>query len=92
MKKRLTSWLPHNQDTKYTTSVPEQNGMHTDLGNFFGQVALQYATSSTLAATTQSQDPRREAHRIHKRDLSFLYFLGEQDLYYFIVSRHYSLR
>jgi hypothetical protein len=26
-----------------------------------GQVALQYATSSTLAAATQSQDPPREA-------------------------------
>jgi hypothetical protein len=60
MKKRLTSWLPHSQDTKYT-SVPEQNGMHTVLGNFSGQVALQYATSSTLAAATQSQDPPREA-------------------------------
>jgi hypothetical protein len=61
MKKKLTSWLPHSQDTKFTTSVPEQNGMHTVLGSFSGQVALQYAPSSTLAAATQSQDPPREA-------------------------------
>ena len=45
-----------------------------------GQVALHYATSSTLAAATQSQDPPREALRVHKRDLSFLHFLREQDL------------
>ena len=61
MKKSLTSWLPHSENTKYAKSVPEQDGMHTVLGKKVGQVALQCATSSTLVAATQSQDPPREA-------------------------------